>query len=149
MTTAAPARVYTLADLLAITPEQIDATVARVETRARARTCAEEGEDICALIREAVEIAQAAGLPPEKVEVYSDGGAVPNSYNKGMGGEMTRLIVNASGVHAERCRARQVAGGGRGIRYCRMWGTEAEKAAAQAAGLKRNSQGWIVLEKAE
>jgi hypothetical protein len=38
MTTTAPARVYTLADLLAITPEQIDTTVARVETRARART---------------------------------------------------------------------------------------------------------------
>ena len=103
--------------LLAITAEQIDAAISAAEKRAKARTCAGEGEAIVERIVKAVEIARTAGLPAHLVALRSDGGAVPNSYNKGMGGESTVVHISASGVNAYRDRARRVSGGDSGIRY--------------------------------
>lgn len=136
------------ASIFSITAEQIETAIAAAESRAKARLCAGEGADIVIRIKEAAEVAKAAGLPVEKIEVYSDGGAVPNSYNKGMGGDATKVYVSASGVRAYRSAARKVAGGGSGVRRCYIQAggpDDPNRALAKAAGLNLNSLGQILL----
>jgi len=110
-----------VAVLLSFTAEQIDAAIAAAEKRAKARLCAGEGEAIAERIAEAVKIARRVGLPAHLVRLISDGGAVPNSYNKGMGGDATFVAVNADGIGASRDRARVVRGGGGGIRHAYIY----------------------------
>lgn len=135
-------------NVLSLTADQINAAIASGEKGARARLCAGEGEAIVERLAEAAGIAGKAGLPVEKIKVYSDGGAVTKNYNKGYGGDTTVVKISAAGVSVTRSPARTVKGNNNGVRrfYISTEGpTDPLRGLARKAGLKCNSLGQILL----
>lgn len=111
--------VKSIADLP--TNEQLWEAVSTVQAKARTRTLDESDvkSGIFLLLCEAaLRFCNKHGLEKSSIEVWEDGGAVPNSYRQA--GQTSAMSFNGTKICCDRFDARHVGNGDWGVRYCRI-----------------------------